>query len=66
MARNDIQSLGRGVGPGCIAFEMADCSRVLATFRQMQLTIVGLLEKCGRRYEGRGPRWPDPTEQSIR
>lgn len=40
---HDIQGLGRGVGPGHIAFEMADCSTVVATFQSAQLIIVGPL-----------------------
>jgi hypothetical protein len=44
VAYSDIQSLGRGVGPGHIAFEMADCSKVEASFQHATLTIVGPLE----------------------
>jgi hypothetical protein len=49
---DDMQSFGRGVGPGCIGFQMADCSTVRATFQHAQLTIVGPLENQGRPYEG--------------
>jgi hypothetical protein len=51
MAYDDIQSFGRGVGPGRIAFQMADCSTVSATFQHAQLTIVGALANQGRPYE---------------
>ena len=50
-AYDDIQSFGRGVGSGRIAFEMADCSTVRATFEQAQLMLVGPLENQGRPYE---------------
>jgi len=43
----DIQALGRGVGPGHIAFVMADGSTVAASFQHARLTIVGPLEKVG-------------------
>lgn len=55
MAYDDIQSFGRGVGPGRIAFQMADCSTVSATFQHAQLTIVGSLENQGRPYEETRP-----------
>jgi len=54
VAANDIQSLGRGVGPGCISFEMADCSTVAAAFEHAQLMIVGPLIK--------NRPWPDPAD----
>jgi hypothetical protein len=59
MAYDDIQAFGRGVGPGRIAFQMADCSSVSATFQHAQLTLVGPLENQGRPYE-EAPQEHDP------
>jgi hypothetical protein len=47
----DIQALGRGVGPGHIAFVMADGSTVGAAFQHAKLTIVGPLVKIKRYSE---------------
>jgi hypothetical protein len=46
----DIQSFGRGIGPGRIAFQMVDASTVSATFEHAQLLLVGPLENQGRPY----------------
>jgi hypothetical protein len=62
MAQDDIQSLGRGVGPGCIAFLMNDGSTVSATFQHARLTIVGPLEKV-MPYEEPPPVTPEPGER---
>ncbi|HWO10132.1 MAG TPA: hypothetical protein VNN80_11650 [Polyangiaceae bacterium] len=51
VAYDDIQSFGRGVGPGRIAFQMADASTVSATYQHAQLTLVGPLENQGHPYE---------------
>jgi hypothetical protein len=54
-AYDDIQTFGRGVGPGRIAFQMADGSTVSASFQHAQLTLVGPLENQGRPYEETPP-----------
>ena len=58
----DIQASGRGVGPGRIAFEMADCSIVSATFQHARLELVGPLENQNRPYVGTPPG--NPTESA--
>ena len=55
----DIQSFGRGVGPGRIAFQMADNSTVRAVFQHAQLMLVGPLESQGRPYQ-------EPAEEVAR
>jgi hypothetical protein len=55
VAYDDIQSFGRGTGPGRIAFQMADGSTVCATFQHAQLTLVGALELDRRYYEKAAP-----------
>jgi hypothetical protein len=61
MAYDDIQSMGRGVGPGHIAFQMVDGSTVTAAFQHARLTIVGPLTKV-RPYEEPLPIAPEPRE----
>ena len=47
----DIQSWGRGVGPGQMHFVMQDNSTLVAVFQSAQLTLVGPLRKV-RKYHG--------------
>lgn len=54
-AYDDVQSFGRGVGPGRIAFQMVDGSTVSGEFQHAQLTLVGELQNQGRPYEETPP-----------